>query len=213
MEAPSPPAEAQTHQPPLRVLFLCTENSARSQMAEALLRHLSHERIEAYSAGSHPTQVHPLARQVLGQCGIFTHYLAQVSPTWNAKVGAGYAVNWPVGIGFKGNGGVADEVQNFTGSIGYVELSYALRFYIVNAPGATAYPISGFSWVIIYQQQENADKGWALANLFWWRIHYGQQFSEPLHYAVLPDTMVAKSAAQIRLMTSGSGHTPPCYRG
>jgi phosphate transport system substrate-binding protein len=87
-----------------------------------------------------------------------------------------------------------------------------LRFYIVNAPGATAYPISGFSWVIVYQQQDNADKGWALANLFWWMIHDGQQFSEPLHYTELPDTMVAKSAAQIRLMTCGSGHTL-CYRG
>lgn len=185
-----------------------------------------------------------------GTTGIFTHYLAQVSPTWNAHVGAGYTVNWPVGIGFKGNGGVADEVQNFTGSIGYVELSYALRlslpyaevqnaagqyvapsiegalaaaasvknipadlrFYIVNAPGATAYPISGYSWLIVYQQQDNAGKGWALANLFWWMIHDGQQFSEPLHYAALPDTMVAKSAAQIRLMTCGSGHTP-CYKG
>ncbi len=51
---------------PLRVLFLCTENSARSQMAEALLRHLSHGTIEAFSAGSHPAaQVHPLAVQVM----------------------------------------------------------------------------------------------------------------------------------------------------
>lgn len=57
-----------------------------------------------------------------------------------------------------------------------------------------------------------ARDGWALANLFWWMIHDGQQFSEPLHYAALPDTMVARSAAQIRLMTCGSGHTP-CYRG
>jgi protein-tyrosine-phosphatase len=52
-------------QMPLRVLFLCTENSARSQMAEALLRHLSQGTIEAFSAGSHPAaQIHPLALQV-----------------------------------------------------------------------------------------------------------------------------------------------------
>ncbi|HEY1348202.1 MAG TPA: ArsR family transcriptional regulator [Ktedonobacteraceae bacterium] len=56
--------------PPLRVLFLCTENSARSQMAEALLRHLSHGTIEAKSAGSRPAErVHPLAVQVMGHRG------------------------------------------------------------------------------------------------------------------------------------------------
>ncbi len=56
---------------PLRVLFVCTENSARSQMAEALLRHLSHGTIEAFSAGSHPAErVHPLAVQVMQRAGI-----------------------------------------------------------------------------------------------------------------------------------------------
>ena len=60
-----------TLHPRLRVLFLCTENSARSQMAEALLRHLSGGRVEAYSAGSHPAQqIHPLARRVMEQAGI-----------------------------------------------------------------------------------------------------------------------------------------------
>lgn len=57
--------------PLLRVLFLCTENSARSQMAEALLRHLSHGTIEAFSAGSDPAaQVHPLAVQVMEHLGL-----------------------------------------------------------------------------------------------------------------------------------------------
>jgi len=57
--------------PPLRVLFLCTENSARSQMAEALLRHLSHGMIEACSAGSQPAeQVHPLAVQAMERLDI-----------------------------------------------------------------------------------------------------------------------------------------------
>jgi protein-tyrosine-phosphatase len=55
----------------LRVLFLCTENSARSQMAEALLRHLSHGTIEAFSAGSAPAkQIHPLATRVMKCTGI-----------------------------------------------------------------------------------------------------------------------------------------------
>jgi ArsR family transcriptional regulator, arsenate/arsenite/antimonite-responsive transcriptional repressor / arsenate reductase (thioredoxin) len=79
IEAHLPPAEALPHQDALRILFLCTENSARSQMAEALLRHLSHGRIDAYSAGSHPTQVHPLARQVLAERGISTEGLRSKS--------------------------------------------------------------------------------------------------------------------------------------
>jgi protein-tyrosine-phosphatase len=53
---------------PLRVLFLCTGNSARSQMAEALLRLLSRERIDVHSAGTNPaTEVHPVAIDVLGE--------------------------------------------------------------------------------------------------------------------------------------------------
>lgn len=55
---------------PVRVLFLCTENSARSQMAEGLLRHLAGELVEVCSAGSEPSQVHPYAVQVLAQMGI-----------------------------------------------------------------------------------------------------------------------------------------------
>jgi len=57
--------------PPLRVLFLCTENRARSQMAEALLRDLSHGSVEVESAGSAPGErVHPLAIQVMQEAGI-----------------------------------------------------------------------------------------------------------------------------------------------
>lgn len=57
--------------PSLRVLFLCTHNSARSQMAEALLRHLSHGTIEAVSAGSHPAErVHPLAVRAMKRAGM-----------------------------------------------------------------------------------------------------------------------------------------------
>jgi protein-tyrosine-phosphatase len=54
---------------PVRVLFLCTENSARSQIAEGLLRHLSHAQVEAFSAGSAPSGVHPFALRVLQGLG------------------------------------------------------------------------------------------------------------------------------------------------
>jgi arsenate reductase len=52
------------------VLFLCTHNAARSQMAEALLRRHADHRFEAFSAGLQPTEVHPLTRQVLTEVGI-----------------------------------------------------------------------------------------------------------------------------------------------
>ena len=60
-----------------------------------------------------------------GTTNIFTGYLSKVSNTWQKKVGQGTAVNWPVGLGGKGNEGVAGLVKQTEGSIGYVELAYA----------------------------------------------------------------------------------------
>jgi phosphate transport system substrate-binding protein len=57
----------------------------------------------------------------------FTYYLSDVSPDWKSKVGSDTAVEWPVGIGAKGNEGVANNVANTKGSIGYVEYAYALQ--------------------------------------------------------------------------------------
>jgi phosphate transport system substrate-binding protein len=185
-----------------------------------------------------------------GTTGIFTHYLSAVSPDWSSKVGAATTVNWPVGVGGKGNAGVAAAVKSTAGSIGYVELAYVLsnnlsyaavqnanmkfvlpsldgakadaanvtnipddlRFFIVNAPGDTSYPISGFSWVVVYQHQTNVAKGQALANMLWWMTHEGQQYSTPLNYVPLPDTIVTKGEAQIKSMTCGSNNAA-CYTG
>jgi phosphate transport system substrate-binding protein len=60
-----------------------------------------------------------------GTTAIFTNYLSAVSPDWKNKVGAGTSVNWPVGIGGKGNEGVANYTKRTPNSIGYVEFAYA----------------------------------------------------------------------------------------
>ena len=183
-----------------------------------------------------------------GTTSIFSHYLSLVNSTWQSQVGAGTTLNWPTGVGAKGNAGVAAQVKATAGAIGYNELAYVLtnsiqyaqvqnaagqyvlpsldsakaaaagftnipadlRFFIVNAPGATSYPISGYSWVIVYQQQSNADKGQAIANLMWWMTHDGQQYSTPLSYVPLPTNIVTKDEAQIKSMTCGSS---PCFKG
>ena len=62
-----------------------------------------------------------------GTTFIWSNYLSKVSPEWKSKVGEGTAVNWPVGVGGKGNEGVAQYVQRIDGAIGYVEYAYVLQ--------------------------------------------------------------------------------------
>ena len=57
----------------------------------------------------------------------FSNYLSKVSPEWKQAVGTGVSVSWPAGMGGKGNEGVAAYIQNFSGSIGYVEYAYVLQ--------------------------------------------------------------------------------------
>jgi arsenate reductase len=76
-----------------RVLFVCTHNAARSQMAEALLRHYAGERFEVLSAGVAPTEVHPLTRQVLADIGLDPSGLyAKNLDDFFAKVSIAYAI-------------------------------------------------------------------------------------------------------------------------
>jgi len=62
-----------------------------------------------------------------GTTAVFTDYLCKVSPTWKEKVGTGTSVKWPLGLGGKGNEGVAGVVKTTPGSLGYVELAYAIQ--------------------------------------------------------------------------------------
>ncbi len=80
-----------------------------------------------------------------GTTFIFTDYLSKVSPEWTDNVGRGTAVNWPVGLGGKGNEGVTQQVKQAPGTIGYVELIYAISnklpsARIRNAAGALVQP-------------------------------------------------------------------------
>ena len=61
-----------------------------------------------------------------GTTFIWTNYLSKVSADWKAKVGANTAVEWPAGIGAKGNEGVANNVTQTKGAIGYVEYAYVI---------------------------------------------------------------------------------------
>jgi phosphate transport system substrate-binding protein len=77
----------------------------------------------------------------------FTYYLSDVNADWKSKVGTNTAVEWPAGIGAKGNEGVANNVANTKGSIGYVEYAYALQNKLtftkmINKDGKTVAPTS-----------------------------------------------------------------------
>jgi phosphate transport system substrate-binding protein len=80
-----------------------------------------------------------------GTTFVFTDYLAKISADWKSKVGSATAVEWPVGVGAKGNEGVANNVLQSKGSIGYVEYAYAKQnkmtyAKLINAAGKTVQP-------------------------------------------------------------------------
>jgi phosphate transport system substrate-binding protein len=162
-----------------------------------------------------------------GTTFVFTDYLSAVSSEWKSKVGKGTSVNWPVGLGGKGNEGVAGLLSQNPYAIGYVELIYAKlqktpisyayiknqagKFIeptlettasavagvvptlpagdaswsavsVVNAPGDNSYPISSFTYLLVYKNQADLIKGKALAGFIWWAVHDGQNYSSDLQY-------------------------------
>lgn len=175
-----------------------------------------------------------------GTSFVFTDYLSKVSPEWKDKVGAGTSVQWPTGLGAKGNEGVTGQIKQTPNTIGYVELLYAeqnklpvaeiknsagewikpslasvtaaaagaagqipddLRVSITNAPGKEAYPISSFTYLLVYKEQADQAKGKALVDFLWWATHDGQKLAGELLYASLPEEVVKKSEAKIKSIT------------
>ena len=171
----------------------------------------------------------------------FSDYLSKVSPEWKEKVGRGTSLNWPTGLGGKGNEGVAGLVQQTPGSIGYVELIYAaqnkmpygtvknkkgnfvtpnitstskaadtnlpddMKVMLPNTDAPEGYPISGFTWILVYKEQNYAgkseEKAREVVKLIWWMTHEGQKITEPLDYAPLSKKAVDKAEKLIKSVT------------
>ena len=78
-----------------------------------------------------------------------------------------------------------------------------LRVSITNAGGATAYPISSYTYILAYKDQKDAAKGKALVDFLWWGVHDGEAFAKDLQYAPLPADIVKRAEAKINSITSG----------
>ncbi len=176
-----------------------------------------------------------------GTTSIFSDYLSKVSREWKEKVGAGTSLNWPAGLGGKGNPGVAGLVKQTPGSIGYVELIYALqnkmpygtvknkkgnfvtatlastskaadtnlpddmKVSLTDTDAPEGYPISGFTWILVYKGQSYGDrteeKAKEVVKLLWWMTHEGQKYTEPLEYAPLSKKAVENAEKLIKSMS------------
>ena len=78
------------------------------------------------------------------------------------------------------------------------------RISIVNAPGAGAYPISSFTWILIYRNQPNATQGKELVDFLKWGLHQGQSVADSLDYAPLPPNMVGPLTARLDSVRIGA---------
>nr|WP_294900247.1 phosphate ABC transporter substrate-binding protein PstS [uncultured Pedobacter sp.] len=176
-----------------------------------------------------------------GTSAIFTSYLSKVNQDWSTKVGSGTSVNWPIGLGGKGNEGVSGLIKQTPGGIGYIELAYAIqnqmpyaimqnkagnfivpsiasvtaatnisipadgKVLLTNTEAVDGYPISGFSWVLLYKEQNYDNRTQAeaeqLIKLVDWMIHGGQQYSSALNYAPLSAEAVSTGEALLKSAT------------
>jgi phosphate transport system substrate-binding protein len=177
-----------------------------------------------------------------GTTYIFSNYLSSVDPAWAAKVGTGKTLNWPVGEGAEGNGGVTSTVFRAPFSIGYVEQAYSqglvlpfaeirnqtgnyvlpstqtiaaaaaqkpgitpTDFSIVNQPGASSYPISGYSWALIYTHQPSQATGQDLVTMLDWLTHDGQAYAAANLYVPLPAQVRKLAHTMLQQVTGPQG--------
>ena len=169
-----------------------------------------------------------------GTTYIFSDYLSKASPVWKEKIGTGKSLNWPVGIGAKGNPGVAGTISQSAGTIGYIGYEYAVaqkipsasvanssgnfiepslasftaaaetdipadtRVMITNSPNPAAYPITSFTWIILYKEQaynnHSAENAGAAINVVKWLVGPdAQAIATSVNYAPLPSKAVEQA--------------------
>ena len=84
-----------------------------------------------------------------------------------------------------------------------VEMPAELYVSLVNSSGEAAYPISGYTYLLVYADAKDGAKGEAIAKYLWWALHDGQQFAESLDYAPLPAKVVTLVEARLKELTAG----------
>jgi phosphate transport system substrate-binding protein len=171
-----------------------------------------------------------------GTTFVLADYLAKVSPDFASAVGVDASVRWPVGVGGKGNEGVAGLVQQTPGAFGYLELQYAVqnsiaqgavlnktgryvtatvdsaaaaalptvatmpadfRVSITDPVGADAYPISSFTWMLVYRDAPDVTASRTIVDFMHWALTEGQKTARRLGYTPLPAHVITMEIAAL----------------
>jgi phosphate transport system substrate-binding protein len=177
-----------------------------------------------------------------GTTYIFSDFMSKISSKWAEKVGTGKSLNWPVGLGAKGNPGVAGTISATAGTIGYIGSEYSFsmkiqttlvenkagkyvepsiasisaaakgnipddtRIMLTNSDDPESYPISGFTWIILYKEQayggRTIEQATATVKLLDWLISPAAQAeAAKVNYAPIPETAVLKAKNILKSVT------------
>ncbi|HYQ30478.1 MAG TPA: phosphate ABC transporter substrate-binding protein PstS [Polyangiaceae bacterium] len=98
---------------------------------------------------------------------------------------------------------VAPSIEAMSAAANAVEMPAELVVSLANADGEGAYPITSYSYLLVYEDAKDATKGEALAKYVWWGLHDGQKFAKDLDYAPIPATVLSKVEARLRELRSG----------
>lgn len=177
-----------------------------------------------------------------GTTFIFSDYMSNISEKWAKDIGAGKSLNWPVGMGAKGNPGVAGTIRQTEGAFGYIGSEYAFaqklpyvllqnkagnfiepsvksisaaamgeipadtRVMLTNSSDPEAYPISAFTWIILYKEQSYGDRSRQQAEetvkfLDWLISSDAQAVAQKVDYAPLPEKAVVLAKSILKSIT------------